>query len=181
MGKLSVELQEAYDFAKKAHKGQKYGTEDYFEGHVVKVFEEALYETDDLDMLCASLLHDVVEDTMVELYHIKEKFGIKTSNIVYLLTDPAADNRSEKKAALYRLYSNAEGEAIFAAALVKTADRLVNHRKTLEEKNIKKASMYVAEFKYFVGYIAHYVADYEIYVELWNTYDSMKKMVEHSL
>lgn len=181
MVKLSVELQEAYNFAKQAHKGQKYGTEDYFEGHIVKVFEATAEETSDLDILRAALLHDVVEDTMVHFHHLREKFGNKTSNIVYFLTDPEGNSRSEKKAALYKLFANSEGDAIFAAALVKVADRLVNHRKTLEEKNIKKASMYVAEFQHFVGYIAHYVVDYSIYDDLWETYDSMKKMVEHSL
>lgn len=52
------------------------------------------------EMLAASLLHDVVEDTDVTLNDIREKFGDTVANYVYFLTDvskPEDGNRAVRK------------------------------------------------------------------------------------
>ena len=80
---LTPKEKEAWDFAKELHKDQvrKFINKPYFMTHVQKVNGIAKQYTTDEDILCASLLHDVIEDCFEDPdvgYHIiEEKFGKK--------------------------------------------------------------------------------------------------------
>lgn len=74
----------AYDLAKEAHKGQqRKGGGDYFESHCVKVAEYAkviarsmsMFDNIDIEIIeIVALLHDVVEDTDINLGDINKAF-----------------------------------------------------------------------------------------------------------
>jgi (p)ppGpp synthase/HD superfamily hydrolase len=83
---------EAWKFAKSAHKGQirRFINQPYFDAHVKKVNAIVKQHTTDVDILCASILHDVAEDCYddveVGLYEITEIFGKRVGDLVRELT-----------------------------------------------------------------------------------------------
>lgn len=75
-------MSEAYDFAQKAHAGQKRKSgEDYIQHSLA-----AAYTLAEIGMgsktITASLLHDVPEDTSITLKEIEEKFGEEIAGLV---------------------------------------------------------------------------------------------------
>ena len=80
--------EEALEFATKAHGSQKrkYTEEPYVE-HVKRVAETVRTVPHSTAMICAAYLHDVVEDTPVEIEQIREKFGKEIASLVQELTD----------------------------------------------------------------------------------------------
>ncbi|OGM11410.1 hypothetical protein A2Z22_00835 [Candidatus Woesebacteria bacterium RBG_16_34_12] len=84
----------AYKLAKKYHSGQKRDEGGPYLLHCLRVACLIIEELDikDSSVICAAILHDSVEDTKLTLEEIKEKFGIKTSELVSNLTR----NRSEE-------------------------------------------------------------------------------------
>jgi (p)ppGpp synthase/HD superfamily hydrolase len=53
--------------AKLAHKGQKYGNDDYYEAHVRPLVEMVRVAGGNVHAIHAAYLHDVVEDTEATL------------------------------------------------------------------------------------------------------------------
>ncbi|NJW54729.1 HD domain-containing protein, partial [Salinimicrobium oceani] len=80
--------EEALRFATEAHGEQqrKFTNELYIE-HPKRVAEIVKTVPHTPEMICAAYLHDVVEDTPVEIEEIKEKFGAKVAQLVGELTD----------------------------------------------------------------------------------------------
>lgn len=129
---ITPKEKQAWIFAKNAHKGQvrKFINKPYFNAHVQKVNGIVKQYTTDEDLLCAALLHDVVEDcyddTEVGLAEIKEVFGERISEIVRELT--SLDDEIEhhyygsKTNYLIDKMLNMTDDAL----IVKLADRLQN-------------------------------------------------------
>src|SRR5438094_338930 len=68
-------VRRAYEYAAAAHEGQQRDSgADYIE-HPMQVAKTLADLQLDTATLCASLLHDVVEDTSVELADVEAKFG----------------------------------------------------------------------------------------------------------
>ncbi len=81
-------IREAFEFARKRHEGHKDDDGlDYFEEHLVNVYNSLLVLTDDEDILCASLLHDVIEDTDTTYEELVNKFGKRIADLVNEVTD----------------------------------------------------------------------------------------------
>lgn len=80
--------EEALEFARKAHGEQrrKYSEEPYIE-HPKRVAETVRTVSHSPEMICAAYLHDVVEDTSVEIGEIRQRFGEKVADLVAELTD----------------------------------------------------------------------------------------------
>jgi GTP diphosphokinase / guanosine-3',5'-bis(diphosphate) 3'-diphosphatase len=79
-------LQLAYDFAEKAHHGQKRLTgEPYIQHSLHTAFLLAQMRTD-LTTIIAGLLHDVPEDTAVTLEEIEKNFGVEVATLVKGIT-----------------------------------------------------------------------------------------------
>lgn len=112
-------IENVMDFAAKAHGDQqrKYVAEDYIH-HPIRVMETCRNYTSSIPVLCAALLHDVLEDTPVtkeEMFDflltvMKEKEAKRTVAIVTELTDvyikssyPNLNRRSRKNKELDRL------------------------------------------------------------------------------
>ena len=65
----------AYEFAAKAHAGQKRSSGQDYIIHTLAVAYILLELGMDTDTICAALLHDVVEDTDATLDDLKKRFG----------------------------------------------------------------------------------------------------------
>ncbi|MFA6511612.1 MAG: RelA/SpoT family protein [Patescibacteria group bacterium] len=68
-------IQRAYDFAKKAHGEEKRLSGELYSTHPLAVAEKLAEIRLDEDTIVAALLHDVREDTDVQLQEIETKFG----------------------------------------------------------------------------------------------------------
>ena len=129
---LTTLEQEAWDFAKEKHKDQirKFINLPYFDAHVQKVNGIAKLYTTDEEILCAALLHDVIEDCYENKWtgytHIKEKFGKRVADLVLELTSD--DNEIKYK------YDGDKGAYLVDkmikmsddALIIKLSDRLQN-------------------------------------------------------
>lgn len=78
----------ALDLATKAHQGstRKSSNTPYIL-HPVEVAAIASRMTDNLDVLCAALLHDVVEDANISLDYIEKEFGSYVAMLVSCETE----------------------------------------------------------------------------------------------
>lgn len=65
----------ALSYAKEKHKGQKYGEEDYFEGHICKVYEIIKQVGGSETEQVVAILHDVFEDCEVDENDVINVFG----------------------------------------------------------------------------------------------------------
>jgi (p)ppGpp synthase/HD superfamily hydrolase len=117
----------ALDFATSAHAGQtrKYTGEPYI---VHPIAVEAIVRDvpgASVEMSCAALLHDVVEDCGVTVAELRQKFGRQVADLVWWLTDcvpKEAGNRAVRKAMERTRVSFAPPEA----QTIKLADLIDN-------------------------------------------------------
>ena len=81
-------IEKAKAFAVQHHEGQvdKAGAE--YKLHVIQVFENVCAAGGSEHAKIAALLHDVVEDTDVEIETIEREFGARVAEIVALVTKP---------------------------------------------------------------------------------------------
>lgn len=142
-------------WAQTHHAEHTYGDESFFDGHLEKVAQKvAQYDGDDEHLIAAAYLHDNIEDTDVTFETLKDEFGFEVAQMVYLCTDPkdATLNRKEKKDLLYAKFIAFRGEDVKkGAAVVKCADRIVNHAKSSGSINVSKMMMYLKEFPDFMA------------------------------
>jgi (p)ppGpp synthase/HD superfamily hydrolase len=123
---------------------RKYTGEDYWHHpvEVLAILTEAVPDATEA-MRVAALLHDVVEDTKVELATIRELFGQTVARYVEQLTDvsrPEDGNRATRKA-IDRAHT---ALACPEAQSIKLADLISNSRSILERDPIF-AVTYLAE------------------------------------
>lgn len=153
------DLQKAIEFAAAAHRGQ------WREGdpplpyitHPIDVLAKLRYvgEVKDPAMLCAAVLHDLVEETDVTLAQIAELFGEDVADLVRQLTrqEPTAEETAGMtKAEIWKLRSCMLLEEIRTqqdprAQAVKLADRLANLEEAYRTKKGEKLDRYVAQSK----------------------------------
>ncbi len=128
---ITPKERKAWNFAKEAHKGQirKFVNKPYFGAHVVKVNGIVKQYTTEEDILCAALLHDVIEDCFEDPevgYHIlEEEFGKRVADIVMELTsskEDIDDNYNSKADYLIVKMIHMTDDAL----IIKLADRLQN-------------------------------------------------------
>jgi guanosine-3',5'-bis(diphosphate) 3'-pyrophosphohydrolase len=82
----------------------------------------------DVEVLCAALLHDTVEDTATTPQELKDIFGPRIARIVAEVTDDKALGKAERK----RLQVEHAGKLSPEAKLVKLADKICNLRDVAE-------------------------------------------------
>ena len=136
--KTSDLVRRAYDFAKKAHLGQKRKNSEPYITHPVAAAETICEWGLDEATVAAALLHDVVEDTGRTIEDIKKEFGQETGFLVDGVTKIGKVRYSGIEAKVenlrkFILYLSQDIRVI----LVKLADRLHN-MKTLYALPIQK-------------------------------------------
>jgi (p)ppGpp synthase/HD superfamily hydrolase len=138
---MPVLMHDSRAFAIAAHGDQTYGDAPYVVHleAVVSIIRQFGYEQPYIN---AGWLHDVVEDTEVELAEIADHFGQEVASMVDAVTGLGI-NRPERNARIY-----AGLEACPKAAVIKLADRIANVEAAVPGS--KHAARYLresAEFK----------------------------------
>lgn len=146
----------AYEFAAKAHKGQKRSSGQDYIIHPLAVSYILLELGMDTDTICAAMLHDVVEDTPVTLDDVKKRFGQDVAMLVdgvTKLNKIPIFNREEQQAENVRKILLAMSQDI-RVMIIKLCDRLHNMR-TLKYRPIEKQRNTALETMNIYAPIAH--------------------------
>jgi (p)ppGpp synthase/HD superfamily hydrolase len=163
-------IDRARSYAAKAHEGQKYGDEFSYFVHVWAAYNVALrFGIVDEDVLCAVLLHDVLEDTPREYEDLVTFFRERVANIVKCVTEPKNGTRRERHADAYPRIKQDED-----ARIVKLCDR-ISH----VEFGGKKIGMYRKEHVAFKQALGEPMS--EIEQDMWDYLDSLLAQVEPSV
>lgn len=150
------QVREAYRMAAEAHAGQKRASGEDYVTHVVEVATLLAQFKLDTSSLVAALVHDVVEDTAVNLTEIEERFGFEVGQIVDGVTKIGRvefKSHTEQQVENYRklLLSMAQDARVI---LIKLADRLHNMR-TLEHLRPEKRRRIALETREIYAPLAH--------------------------
>lgn len=139
-------VRSAYEFAAQKHKNQvrKYTGLPYIT-HPASV-EQILrsnFEGTTINMSCAALLHDTVEDTDTTLEEIEKYFGVVVAQLVYWLTDVSktSDGNRATRKAIDRAHM---AKASIDAQIIKLAD-LIDNSKDIKQHDTKFAKVYLEE------------------------------------
>src|SRR6267378_936773 len=149
-------LRRAYLFSAKEHKGQKRASGESYLVHPLEVANILADMRLDEISVATGLLHDVVEDTLVELGTIREYFGDEITHLVDGLTKIAQISnvsREEQQAENVRKMVLAMVDDV-RVVLVKLADRLHNMR-TLHYLPAEKRKRIAQETMDIFAPIAH--------------------------
>ena len=160
-------IEASYEFAEKAHRGQVRTSGEPYISHPVAVAYILLEMCMDTDTLCAALLHDVVEDTGVELDAIRKKFGEDVALMVDGVTKIGKvplNTKEEQQAENIRKILMAMSKDI-RVIIIKLADRLHNMR-TLACRPPEKQRKTSLETMSFYAPIAHRLGMYDIKEEM---------------
>ncbi len=146
----------AYEFAAKAHAGQKRSSGQDYIIHPLAVAYILLELGMDTDTICAALLHDVVEDTDATLDDLKKRFGEDVALLVDGVTKLSkipTYSKEEQQAENIRKILLAMSQDI-RVMIIKLADRLHNMR-TLKYRPIDKQRNVALETMNIYAPIAH--------------------------
>src|SRR5437870_4073628 len=124
------QVERAFVFACERHADQRRKSGEDFIVHPVGVAKICAGMRLDTATLCASLLHDTVEDTSASLLEVRDEFGEEVATLVdgvTKLTGITFQSRDEKQAENYRKMIVAMAHDI-RVVLIKLADRLHNMR-----------------------------------------------------
>src|SRR2546428_1642395 len=137
-------LSRAYDFAWRAHKGQERRSGEDFITHPFGAAKICAELRLDDETIAAALLHDVVEDSEIEIDEVRAEFGEEIAQLVEgvtKLTRIQFQSREHAEAENYRKMIVAMAHDV-RVILIKLADRLHNLR-TIEylgkQKQVQKA------------------------------------------
>lgn len=111
-------VKKALKFAEKKHEGQKDDEgKPYFEAHVKHVFEIVCLVNNDYRVLCASILHDTIEDTNTKYEELCEEFSKYIADLVMEVTH---EGKKDNYGYYFPRLKTKDG------ILIKFADRLSN-------------------------------------------------------
>jgi len=154
------QVQLAYEVASRAHEGQM---RDEGSPYILHPLRVAVSLIDELDidspaLVCAALLHDVIEDSPVTREQIAGMFGEEVAEIVWLLTKFDDVSLPDYLAAI-------EAASDEGATIVKLCDRLDNLRFLAHSPKLEKKRRYVRTTEIFYLPMAARTNDY-LYGEL---------------
>ena len=137
-------LHRAVHLATLWHAGQdrKYSLVPYIV-HPLRVMSIVRSVSDDEAMLCAAVLHDVVEDTLATEHDVRREFGDEVADLVMWLTDvsvPEDGNRAARKDIDLQHTANASPDA----QTIKLAD-LIDNTTSITGADPHFAVVYMAE------------------------------------
>ena len=125
-----VELEQAFEFAKKLHEGQFRISEEPYIIHPMEVVKILISLRADKHTLMAGFLHDILEDTDTKPDEIKELFGEDVLNLVQGVTKLGKlqfKSKEERQAENFRKMFIAMANDV-RIIFLKLADRLHNMR-----------------------------------------------------
>ncbi len=146
----------AFEFADKAHKGQKRSSGQDYIIHPLAVSYILLELGMDTDTICSALLHDVVEDTPATLDDLKKRFGQDVALLVDGVTKLGkipTNSKEQQQAENVRKILLAMSQDI-RVMIIKLADRLHNMR-TLKHRPPEKQRNTALETMNIYAPLAH--------------------------
>ena len=135
----------AVTFATRFHGEQQRPTGAPYVEHLLEALEILVRGAgvSDPDVLCAAVLHDVVEDTACTIAGVRAAFGDRVADMVGWVTKPEAAEGTDKNA-VKEAYLKSLADAPDDAILVKLADRASNVQ-TLRNLRPQKQREYYAQ------------------------------------
>lgn len=131
----------------------KHGKNTYSTGlpytHHLAAVEQVLrrfgyHDPQDLDLLEAAWLHDVVEDTGTKIREVREMFGWRVGDLVEAVTDGPGENRAAKHAATYpKIRQCPEATALKLADRIANVEQGAKTQMYLDEHEDFKRGLYV--------------------------------------
>jgi len=161
-------IKDAFQFAAEAHKkdfrkdGKPYITHPIEVASIIGVELEL-----GCNSIIAALLHDVIEDTPVEIDEVEKRYGEDVAFLVNVVTKKKKKNyeMSKQMDNFKQVLDSVEYD--IRAILIKLADRLHNMR-TLSSLNENKQMKIAGETDYFYAPLANKLGLYNIKTELQN-------------
>jgi (p)ppGpp synthase/HD superfamily hydrolase len=173
-------LHRALKFAVKAHKKQDRDGDNPlpYVTHPIEVLNLVRYEAGvvDTDVLCAAVLHDVVEETDFDLSEIEGRFGARVADLVKQLTreEPDEETRKLPEEELWKIRNAMMMSEIDRmtdeAKIIKLADRFANLENAFKTKEGARLDRYVCQS----GQILEHI-DRSVCVVLWDWINQMVK------
>lgn len=168
------QVRRAYSLAEAAHTGQ---TRDEGTPYIIHPLRVAISLVDELQihspaLVCAALLHDVIEDSPTTREEIAGEFGEEIARIVWLLTKFDDVSLSDYLAAI-------EGASETGAAVVKLCDRLDNLRSLAESPKLEKKYRYIRTTEAFYLPMASRTSDY-LHAEISRLLEEVRLQVQRS-
>jgi len=164
-------VERARELALEAHGEQRYGTRPY---HVHLDAVAELVEECGEEAQALAYLHDVVEDTPVQVEAIAAAFGRRIADCVALLSDEPGGSREERKRKSYARMTRASGD-LELALVVKAADRLANMRACVADGNDELLAVYKEEHAAFRA-AAHREG---LCPKLWSEMEEIRASAQH--
>lgn len=142
-----LDHKKALFFAAKAHQGQSYGTHPYtkhLNDALVIAKENLTTLVEDKEIvLCATVLHDTIEDTNTTKEALEKEFSKEVALIVWRVSDGEGKNRAERALNTYWKIRECQ-----IAVFVKLCDRIANTCNSKSNNN-KLFAMYKKEYQKF--------------------------------
>jgi (p)ppGpp synthase/HD superfamily hydrolase len=157
----------AVTFALRFHGDQKRPTGAPYIEHLLEALEVLVRGAgvSDPDVLCAAVLHDVVEDTSCTIAGVRAAFGDRVADLVGWVTIPEAEEGADKKA-VKEAYLKRLADAPDDAILVKLADRASNVQ-TLRNLQPQKQREYYAQTVAYIMPLAASRAWWSLWYASW--------------
>lgn len=124
----------AKKLSKTFHKGQTYGLYDYFEYHINGVVNLLKVHNMPSKFIIVAYLHDIVEDTKIDLSTIKNLFGKEIAEAVDAMTKRKNESRKQY---ITRCAANK------IARFVKLQDAVFNASNCFKNKNTNQYNYYM--------------------------------------
>jgi guanosine-3',5'-bis(diphosphate) 3'-pyrophosphohydrolase len=161
------QVAEAVTFALRFHGDQKRPTGAPYVEHLLEALEVLVRGAGvtDPDVLCAAVLHDVVEDTPCTIGGVRAAFGDRVADMVGWVTKPDAADGADKKA-VKEAYLERLADAPDDAILVKLADRASNVQ-TLRNLRLDKQRDYYAQTVVYILPLAASRAWWALWYASW--------------
>ena len=172
-----VRIREGIDLAVSSHNGQMRRSGEEYVCHPLHVACILVEIGMDSDAVVAGLLHDVVEDTDIELSEIVRRFGQDVANLVdgvTKITKMTFSTREEQQAENVRKMLLAMAKDV-RVMIIKLSDRLHNSS-TLYTFTPKKMRKYIRETDLFLLPMASYCKKF--YPEFGNAFGILKNGIE---
>ena len=160
-------LWKAFYFANNAYKGIKKTPNEYYIDHSISVAKIVMYDIGlGIKSTIAALLHDIIDETDIQIDNIRNIFGDKIASILSGLTKirKVIDNQSVVQAEAFRKILLTLSDDI-RVIFIKIADRL-HHIRTIENYSDKKQIKIVTEAINVYVPLAHRLGLYNIKTEL---------------
>jgi GTP diphosphokinase / guanosine-3',5'-bis(diphosphate) 3'-diphosphatase len=162
-----AKITSAYEFAQKAHQGQKRDSGEDFIQHPLEVAAIVFDLGMDTTSIIAAFLHDVVEDTEVEAEQIQKQFGSEVAMLVdgvTKLSRLAFQSKQEQQMENLRKMFLAMTQDL-RVIIIKLADRLHNMR-TLKHLPVEKQKSIAQETLEIYAPLTHRLGMWKVKWEL---------------